>query len=164
MEFQQEIGGVDPISVGEAMARSQNWSYDRLGEDSVAIVVDGKWRVLFLAMMWSRAEGLLRLTSSFDLKPRASQILDLLGAINRVNECCWEGAFTLCSEQELVVYRNVLVYEERNAAHWRHIDRLLTTAIDRCERFYPVLQAVNLGNSSFGGLLKLALSEPMGRS
>ncbi|MCY4543264.1 MAG: YbjN domain-containing protein [Rhodobacteraceae bacterium] len=162
--YQQEIGGVDPISVGEALAHSQDWSCDRLGEDSVAIVVDGKWRVLFLAMMWSQSEGLIRLTSSFDLKPRAGHVLDLLGAINRVNECCWEGAFTLCSEQELVVYRNVLVFDERNAGNWRHIDRLLTTAIDRCERFYPVLQAVNLGNSSFSGLLKLALSEPVGHS
>ena len=157
-------GAVDPIAIGEELAQSQDWPCDRIGEDGVAIVVDATWRVLFVALMWSRAEGLLRLTCSFDLKPASGRLLSLLEATNRINECCWEGAFTLCSERGLVVYRNVLAQDEQKTVNWRHIDALLNSAIERCDRFFPVLQAANMGHSGVGSLLRLVIAEPVGRS
>ncbi len=157
-------GVVDPIAIGEALARSQDWPCDRIGEDGVAIVVDATWRVLFLALMWSRTEGLLKLTCSFNLKPTSGRILSLLETTNRINECCWEGAFTLCSEKGLVVYRNVLAHDEQQIVNWCHIDKLLNSAIERCDKFFPVLQATNMGHSGVGCLLRLVIAKPVGHS
>ena len=60
--------------------------------------------------------------------------------LNRVNDSCWTGAFSYWPEQKLVVWRYGLVLSGGQIATPEQIDRMIVSAVEAAERFYPAFQ------------------------
>ena len=40
----------DPLEIVETLAESHNWEFNRIGDDHVAIVIEGLWRHYFMSL------------------------------------------------------------------------------------------------------------------
>ena len=153
-----------PINIVESLAADKDWTFDRLGEDQIAMAVKGAWRTYSLTLAWSEADETLKMVCSFDFNVQEGRAAELNDALNRVNDRCWTGAFTAWKEQGLIVYRYGLILKGGLLASVEQIEFLLNSAVLCCDNFYPSFQAVNLGGKSAYESMKLAIGDAMGHA
>ena len=158
------VDNLHPINIVESLAANKDWTFDRVAEDQIAMAVEGVWRTYSLTLAWSEADETLKMVCSFDLKLQEGRAVEFHDALNRVNDRCWIGTFTLWTEQGLIVYRYGLVLKGGLVASTEQIEFLLNSAVVCCDKFYPSFQAVNLGGKSAGESMKLAIDDALGHA
>lgn len=155
---------IHPIDIVEALAEHRDWDFDRMGDDQIAMQVEGQWRTYSLTLAWSAGDEVLRLLCTFEMDPPEGRMAELHDLLNRVNDQCWTGAFTAWTEQRLMVWRYGLVLAGGQVAGPEQIDRLISTAVAACERYYPAFQLCGWGDRSPVDALQVAICEAYGRA
>jgi hypothetical protein len=157
-----------PIDIVEHLAESHDWEFDRIGDDQIAMAVEGQWRTYSITLAWSGNDDTLRMVCTFEMEPPEPKLPALFQALNEVNDQCWAGAFTYWAdywaEQKLMVYRYGLVMAGAQAVHPDQIDRLIGTAVFSAERFYPAFQLVVWGDRTPRDAMQVAIAEAYGRA
>ncbi len=155
---------LDPIDIVEHLASDQKWEFDRIGENQIAMAVEGQWRTYTITLAWADYDESLRLICTFDMEPPAHRVDALHGALNAVNDNCWAGAFTYWAEQNLMVYRYGLILAGGQAATADQIDTMISAAVSAAERYYPAFQLVTWGERELGDAMQVAIAEAYGRA
>ena len=153
-----------PIDIVETLATHNDWEFDRVTDDQIAMAVEGQWRTYSLTLAWSAQDETLRLICTFEMEPpedRQSALFDLL---NRCNDMVWTGAFTWWAEQKLMVWRYGLTLAGGQEAGPDQLARMISGAITACERFYPAFQLVSWGDRTPADAMKVAIAEAYGRA
>jgi len=52
---------IHPIDIVETLAQHHAWEFDRVGDDQIAMAVEGQWRSYSLTLAWSGRDETLRL-------------------------------------------------------------------------------------------------------
>ena len=84
MEFGQQAR-VNPLDVVERMAATNDWSFERAGEDEITILVRGKWTDYQVSYTWMFDIEALHLACAFELKVperRRGEVQQLISMIN----------------------------------------------------------------------------------
>ncbi|WP_147127331.1 YbjN domain-containing protein [Shimia ponticola] len=162
-EFMQ-IEDLHPIDIVEHIANHQDWEFDRIADDQIAMAVEGQWRTYSITLAWSGYDETLRLICTFDMEPPEHRIGHLMDALNRVNDNCWAGAFSYWAEQNLMVYRYGLILAGGQVASADQIDTMISAAVMSAERYYPAFQLVTWGEREVEDALKVAIAEAYGRA
>ena len=71
----------NPVDVVERLAALHDWSFDRAGDDEIAISVRGRWTDYHVSFTWMDDIEALHLACAFDLKvpePRRTDVLALI--------------------------------------------------------------------------------------
>lgn len=100
---------IHPIDIVEHLAEHHDWDFDRIGDDQIAMAVEGQWRTYSITLAWSNYDETLRMVCSFEMEPPAEREMQLYELLNKMNDQCWAGAFTYWANQKLMVYRYGLV-------------------------------------------------------
>lgn len=153
-----------PIDIVENLAAHQNWEFDRVTDDQIAMAVEGQWRTYALTLAWSAQDETLRLICTFEMEPPADKLPGLYDVLNRCNDMVWTGAFTYWAEQKLMVFRYGLCLAGGQMVASEQIDRLISGAITASERFYPAFQLVAWADKTPGEAMKVAIAEAYGRA
>ncbi|MGK7651677.1 MULTISPECIES: YbjN domain-containing protein [unclassified Roseovarius] len=153
-----------PIDIVEHLAEHHDWDFDRIGDDQIAMAVEGQWRTYSITLAWSAYDETLRMVCTFEMEPPEDKLPALYHVLNDVNDQCWAGAFTFWAEQQLMVYRYGLVMTGAQAISPEQIDTLIGAAVTSAERFYPALQLVVWGDRSPKEALQIAIGEAYGRA
>jgi hypothetical protein len=153
-----------PIDMVESLAEYNEWDFDRVGDDQIAMAIEGQWRTYSITLAWSDHDQTLRLICTFEMEPPDDKLQDLYHALNQTNDLCWTGAFTYWAEQKLMVYRYGLVLAGEAPVTPEQIDRLVTIAVRSAERFYPAFQLVCWGDETPDNALQVAIAEAYGRA
>ena len=153
---------VHPIDMVETLAEQCDWDFDRVGEDQIAMSIEGAWRTYQLTLAWSGREGMLRLVATCDLNPPEERMGEFLELLNLVNDRIWNGHFTLWTEEGMLAYRYGLTLAGEAMATPEQIEAMVLSAVLFAERYYPALQMVCWGNESPEAALKLAIDEAYG--
>ncbi|MFV0245404.1 MAG: YbjN domain-containing protein [Qingshengfaniella sp.] len=159
-----EMAETHPIDIVETLAEHYAWDFDRVGEDQIAMAVEGQWRTYSLTLAWSEGDELLRLIVSFEMDPPRERLSQLYELVNHANDMCWSGAFTYWDEQSMMVYRYGLVLRGGQLANPDQINSLIASAITAAERFYPAFQLVGWGDATPRAALDVAIAEAYGRA
>ena len=155
---------IHPIDIVEHIAEHHDWSFDRLGDDQIAMAVEGQWRTYSITLAWSDYDETLRLVCSFEMEPPEEKLSALHAALNAVNDQCWAGAFTFWAEQKLMIYRYGLVLAGGQMASPDQVDTMIRAAVLSAERFYPAFQLVVWGERSVEDAMQVAIAEAYGRA
>ncbi|MEO8530953.1 MAG: YbjN domain-containing protein [Deltaproteobacteria bacterium] len=155
---------IHPIDIVETIAELHDWDFDRLGDDQIAMAVEGQWRTYSITLAWSAYDETLRLICTFEMEPPTDRMGDLFDTLNRVNDACWAGAFTYWAEQKLMVYRYGLLLAGNQVATGEQVDRMIGAAVTSAERFYPAFQLATWGNNTPESAMKVAIAEAYGRA
>lgn len=159
-----ESDDVHPIDIAETIADYQDWDFDRIGQDQIAMAVAGQWREYSLTLALSTYDGTLRLICTFDLQPPPDKLPNLYEILNLINDQCWSGALSYWSSQQLIVYRYSLLLSEEHATTPEQIRTMINTAVIFSERFYPALQLAVWGDKTPAEALRVAINEAYGRA
>lgn len=154
---------VDPIDITQHIAEAHDWEFDRIGDDQIALAVDGRWRSYQVTLAHSERDETLRLIATFELDPGEARIPAVLELMNLVNDACWAGAFTWWPEEKMIVWRYGLVLQGQQAAP-EQIDAMISVAVSACERFYPAFQLVGWGDKTPAEAMRVAIAEAYGRA
>jgi hypothetical protein len=133
---------VNPLEVVERLAASNDWSFERAGEDEITILVTGRWTDYQVSFTWMYDIEALHLACAFELKVPERCRAEVQQLISLINEQMWVGHFDLWIQDGIVMYRHALVLAGGVEASGRQCEALLSTALDSCERYFPAFQFV----------------------
>ena len=154
----------NPLDVVERIASTNDWSFERAGEDEITIVVAGKWTDYQVSFTWMYDIEALHLACAFEFKVSERCRAEVGQLISMINEQMWVGHFDLWIKDGLVMYRHALVLAGGVAASNRQCEALLATALDACERYYPAFQFVVWSGKSAREALDSAMFETAGEA
>ena len=153
-----------PIDIVETLAVHHDWDFDRVGDDQIAMAVEGQWRTYSITLAWSPQDETLRLICTFEMDPPKARRPELYETLNAANDLCWAGAFAYWQEQKLMVWRYGLVLAGGQYAAPEQIDTMIRAAVLSAERFYPAFQLVVWGDEDPANAMKIAIGETYGRA
>lgn len=155
---------IHPIDIVEHLASDHDWDFDRIGDDQIAMAVEGQWRTYSLTLAWSGYEETLRLVCSFEMEPPQDKLPQVYELLNEVNDQCWAGGFTFWAEHKLMLFRYGLVLAGGQVASAEQIDTLINAAVANCERYYPAIQLAVWGGQPPREAIQVAIAEAYGRA
>ncbi len=155
---------IHPIDIVETLAEHRAWEFDRMGDDQIAMAVEGQWRSYSVTLAWSGGDETLRLICTYEMEPPEARMPELMAVLNQANDLIWGGAFTYWEAQRLMVWRYGLLLSGGQVAAPEQIDRMMDAAIASCERFYPAFQLVAWADRSPEEAVKLAIAQAYGRA
>jgi hypothetical protein len=155
---------VHPIDIVEHIAAHNDWDFDRIADDQIAMAVEGQWRTYSITLAWSDYDETLRMICTFEFEPPQDRLPTLFEGLNAVNDQCWAGAFSYWAKQQLMVYKYGLVLSGGQVASPEQIDTLITSAVVSSERYYPAFQLMSWTDKTAGQALQIAMAEAYGRA
>ena len=155
---------IHPIDIVETLAEHHAWQFDRVGDDQIAMAVEGQWRSYSLTLAWSGADETLRLICTFEMDPPEDRLPELYETFNLANDQVWSGGFAYWRPQSLMVWRYGLMLGGGQMAAPEQIDRMIHAAVANCERFYPAFQLVAWADRAPEDALKIAMQQAYGRA
>ena len=153
-----------PIDIVENLAEFNEWDFDRVADDQIAMAVEGQWRTYSITLAWSDYDQTLRLICTFEMEPPEDKLPQIYEVLNRTNDMCWAGAFTYWHQQRLMVYRYGLILAGGQLAGPEQIDTMINSAVMSAERFYPAFQLVAWGDKGIDDAMQVAIAEAYGRA
>lgn len=155
---------IHPIDLVETLAEYNDWEFERVAEDQIAMAVEGQWRTYSITLAWSDYDETLRLICTFEMEPPEDTLPKIYEVLNHANDQCWTGAFSYWNEQGLMVFRYGLPLMGGQLVSSEQIDRLIGSAVGNCERFYPAFQLAAWSDRTAKDAMDIAIREAYGRA
>ena len=155
---------IHPIDIVETLAAFNDWDFDRISDEQIAMAVEGQWRTYSITLAWSAYDEMLKLVCSFEMDPPEEKLPALYQLLNDVNDQFWAGAFTYWAEQKMMVYRYGLVLAGGQDASAQQINAMISAAVLEAERYYPAVQLVLWGDQTPKQAIQVAIAEAYGHA
>ncbi len=155
---------IHPIDIVEHIATYHNWDFERLGDDQIAMAVEGQWRTYSITLDSSGPDETLRLICTFEMEPPEDRLSGLYELLNAMNDQCWAGAFTYWAAEKLMVYRYGLMLSGGQVASAEQLDAMIHSAVQNAERYYPAIQLLVWGDRTPKQAMQVAIAEAYGRA
>ncbi len=153
-----------PLSVVEEIASTNDWSFERSGQDEITILTQGQWTDYQLSFTWMGDIDALHLACAFDMKipeARRSEVQRLIAAIN---EQLWIGHFDVWLTTGSIMYRQALILPGGMTASPAQCELMLEGALHACERYYPALQFVIWAGKTASEAMDAAMFDTAGEA
>ncbi|MEM9096724.1 MAG: YbjN domain-containing protein [Pseudomonadota bacterium] len=151
-----------PIDIVEDLAELRRWDVDRLGDDQIAMAIEGAWRTYSLSLAWFDPDETLRMVCTYDFSPSEEHLPELYKTVDAANDRIWIGGFNLWREHDLIAYRYGLTLSGGAGSTMEQVDQMLRSAVENCERFYPAFSLVGHEGATSESALAAALLESQG--
>jgi len=153
-----------PIDMLEAYFAAHGWESER-HEDEIVATVKGSWTTYELRALWREDDSVLQFLAFPDIKVTDDRRSAIYEAIGLVNEQLWIGHFELWSQSGILLFRHAAMIDGAEATlTLSQAELLIESAIDECERFYPVFQFVLWGGKTPAEAIAAALIETQGEA
>lgn len=152
-----------PIDMLESFYAAHGWTYER-SEDEIVATAKGSWTEYELRALWRDEDSVVQLLAFPDIKVPEDRRTAVYEAIGLVNEQLWIGHFELWSSSGIVLFRHGAMLGAGGTLTLDQAQLLVETAIDECERFYPVFQFVLWGGKSPAEAISASLIETRGEA
>lgn len=154
-----------PIDMLESYYSAHGWTHER-HDDEVVAHVKGSWTEYELRALWREEDSVLQFLAFPDIRVTDERRSAIYEAMGLVNEQLWVGHFELWSSSGILLYRHAVVIEgeDGGSLSLSAAELLIESAIDECERFYPVFQFVMWGGKTPKEAMAAALIETQGEA
>src|SRR5690606_591927 len=86
---------MSPLAIVEDIATSNDWAFERSGEDEVTILSKGQWTDYELSFTWMDDIEALHLACAFEMRIPEARRVEAQRLIAAINEQLWVGHFDL---------------------------------------------------------------------
>ena len=154
-----------PVDMLEAYYAAHGWAHER-HDDEIVAQVKGSWTEYELRALWRDDDSVLQFLAFPDIKVPDDRRPAMYETLGLVNEQMWLGHFELWSSSGILLYRHAAMIdgEEEGTLSLAATELLVETAIDECERFYPVFQFVLWGGKTPKEAIAAAMVETHGEA
>ncbi len=155
---------LNPLDVVERVAGTNNWSFEREGDDEITLLAKGQWTDYQVSFTWMNDIEALHIACAFDLKIPERRRAEAQLLISCINEQMWVGHFDLWLKDGIVMFRHALVLNGGVEASGSQCEALLATAVEACERYFPALQFVVWAGKPAREALEAAMFDTSGEA
>lgn len=154
-----------PIDMLENYYAAHGWHHER-DDDEIVAKVKGSWAEYELRAIWRSEDGVLQFLAFPDVRVAEDRRASIYETIGLINEQLWIGHFELWSSSGIMLFRHAAMIdgEDGGSMTLDQAELLVESAIDECERFYPVFQFVLWGGKSPKDAIAAALIETQGEA
>lgn len=165
-EFEAARESGAPIEMLEAYFAAHGWTHEKVGDDEVVATMDGSWTKYELRAVWREDDRVLQFLALPDIKVANEKRAAMYETLGLINEQLWLGHFELWSSSGIVLFRHAALLDgqEDYQLSLEQVELLVETAVDECERFYPVFQFVLWGGKTPTEAIAAALIETRGEA
>ncbi|KPF51540.1 hypothetical protein HNR26_002887 [Rhizobium rosettiformans] len=154
----------NPVDMIEFVAATNDWSFERSGEDEIAMTVEGRWADYHVSFSWMEEFEALHLASAFDLKIPESRLNEVIKLLSYVNGQVLMGHFDLWRNEDVVIFRQSLLLAGGAEPTNRQVEVLLSSAVDACEAYYQAFQFVVWSGMDAKSAMDAVLFETVGEA
>ena len=154
----------NPVDMIEFVAANNDWSFERSGEDEVAMTVEGKWTEYHVSFSWMEEFEALHLACAFDMKIPQARLAEVQRLIAAINEQLWVGHFDLWTHTGMIMHRQALVLPGGLTASAGQCEAMLVGAVHGCERYYPAFQYVVWAGKTAAEAMSAAMFDTEGEA
>lgn len=163
-EVEDDREDAAPIDMLERYFAAHGWNHER-DEDEIVARVKGSWTEYELRAIWREEDSVLQFLAFPDVRVAEDRRAAIYEAIGLVNEQLWIGHFELWSTSGILLFRHAALVDGQEATlTLEGAELMIESAVDECERFYPVFQFVLWGGKSPKEALAAALVETHGEA
>lgn len=154
-----------PIDMLESYFAAHGWTHER-DEDEVVARLKGSWAEFELRAIWRADDGVLQFLAFPDIRVADDRRAQIYEAIGLINEQLWIGHFELWSSSGILLFRHAAMIDGGGEATLtlEQAETLVESAIDECERFYPVFQFVLWGGKTPREAIAASMIETQGEA
>lgn len=134
--------GANPVDVIEHVAHSNDWSFERNGDDEIAISIAGTWTDYHVSFSWMEEFEALHVACAFDLKVPEGRATEVLRLISLINEQMLFGHFDLWEQEGAIMFRQSLLLSGGAEPTSQQVEVLLNSALEACECYFQAFQFV----------------------
>lgn len=153
-----------PLAVVEDIAATNDWAFERSGEDELTILSKGQWTDYELAFTWMDDIEALHLACAFEMRVPPARQVETQRLIAAINEQLWVGHFDLWTASGMVMYRQALLLPDGMIASQAQCELLVAGALHACERYYTAFQFVVWAGKTAQEALSAAMFDTMGEA
>ncbi|WP_274628020.1 YbjN domain-containing protein [Arvimicrobium flavum] len=153
---------IHPVDVIEQVANTNDWSFERSGDDEISITVTGLWTEYEVSFSWMEDFEALHLACAFDLKVPDGRALEVMRLLSMINEQMLFGHFDLWEQEGAIMFRQSLLLAGGAEPTSKQVEGLLTNALEACECYFQAFQFVVWSGTSAKDALASALFETHG--
>ena len=132
----------NPVDVIEFVASTNDWTFERAGDDELAMTVEGKWADYHVSFSWMEDWEALHIACAFDLKVPDFRVPEVVRLLAQVNAQVLMGHFDLWQQEDAVIFRQSLLLSGGAEPTSRQVEMLLSNALDSCEAYFQAFQFV----------------------
>ena len=163
MEFDFERQS-NPVDMIEFVASNNDWSFERSGEDELAMTVAGRWADYQVSFSWMEEFEALHLAVAFDLKIPDARLNEVIRLLSHVNGQVLMGHFDLWRHEDVVIFRQSLLLAGGAEPTNRQVEVLLSSAVDACEAYFQAFQFVVWSGMDAQSAVDAVLFETVGEA
>jgi hypothetical protein len=163
MEF--ELGRQsNPVDMIEVVAASNDWTFERSGEDEIAMTVEGRWADYHISFSWMEEFEALHLACAFDIKVTDTRVNEVIRLLSHVNGQVLMGHFDLWRQEDVVIFRQSLLLAGGAEPTSQQVEVLLSSALEACETYYQAFQFVVWSGMDAKSAMEAVLFETVGEA
>lgn len=121
-----------PVDIIEHVATTNDWAFERAGDDEIAIAVAGSWTNYQVSFSWMEDFEALHLACAFDLKVPEARTLEVMRLLSLVNEQLLIGHFDLWEKEGAIMFRQSLLLAGGAEPTSKQVEVLLSSATEAC--------------------------------
>lgn len=154
----------NPVDMIEFVASLNDWSFERSGEDEIAMTVEGRWTDYHVSFSWMEQFEALHLACAFDIKVPEKRINEVIRLLSLVNGQTLMGHFDLWRQEDVVIFRQSLLLAGGAEPTNQQVEVLLSSALDACEAYFQAFQFVVWSGMDAKQAMDVALFETVGEA
>lgn len=156
----------NPIDNVEDILLENNWVFERMSNDNLAVSVKGKSCNYHLYFIWQEDMSALQFCCQYDFPIPSGLTFATLKTLTNVNKDLWMGHFDIPETTKIPSFRHTSLLHGSggNNSTSELIEDMMDIALVQCERFYPVFHLLANDTHTDDAMLSLALMETAGES
>ena len=163
-EFTSGEQEAEPIDMLAAYFEAHEWPFEHVGDDELVARHRGSWTEYEVRAIWREDDMVLQLLALPDIRVADDKRIAICETIALINEQLWLGHFELWSTTGTLLFRHGALLGPSGSLSLDQAQLLVESAIDECERFYPVFQFVLWGGKSPADAMAASLIETHGEA
>ena len=163
-EFESGEGEAAPIDMLAAYFEAHEWPFEHVGEDEIVATSQGSWAQYEIRAIWREDDQVLQLLALPDIRVPDEKRPVIYETLCLINEQLWLGHFELWSTSGVVLFRHGALLGPGDSMTLDQAQVMIETALDECERFYPVFQFVLWGGKTPTEAIAASLIETRGEA
>lgn len=158
------LNATNPLDLLEEIVTTNEWPFERAGEDEMAVEMTGQWCSYHLYFMWCEELSAMHLSCFMDMKVPKKKKFDVSGLLGLINNKMWLGHFVIPDEDTSPTFRHTVLLRGAQGASVEQLEDLVDIAVTECERFYPAFQLVTWGGKSPDEAVAASLLDTVGEA
>ncbi|MCB5201357.1 YbjN domain-containing protein [Neorhizobium sp. T786] len=154
----------NPVDMIEVVASSNDWTFERSGEDEIAMTVEGRWADYHVSFSWMEEFEALHLTCAFDVKIPDVRVNEVIRLLSHVNGQVLMGHFDLWRQEDMVIFRQSLLLAGGAEPTSQQVEVLLSSALEACETYFQAFQFVVWSGMEAKSAMEAVLFETVGEA